>query len=130
MFHSRTLAFYIGRQFLTWFAVMFFTILAVIVLIDAVELLRRGANRPDATIGIITGMTLLRAPFLGQEALPFAVLFGGIFTFLRLSRNPEPVFARASDCSVWPLLLPAPIAATWLGEGKITKVNQRVRGRD
>src|SRR3546814_5850690 len=77
MFLSRTLSFYIGRQFLTWFAVMFFTILAVIVLIDAVELLRRGANRPDATIGIITGMTLLRAPFLGQEALPFAVLFGG-----------------------------------------------------
>src|SRR3546814_7483718 len=123
MFHSRTLAFYIGRQFLTWFAVMFFTILAVIVLIDAVELLRRGANRPDATIGIITGMTLLRAPFLGQEALPFAVLFGGIFTFLRLTRTHDLVVARAAGVPVWQFLLPALPVATMLGAVHLTMVN-------
>jgi lipopolysaccharide export system permease protein len=83
MISSPTISSYILRQFLLWFAVMFATMLSVIALIDAIELLRRSSNHAGATASIITSMTLLRAPFLAQEAVPFAVMFGAIFTFLK-----------------------------------------------
>tara|TARA_R110002110_G_scaffold284986_1_gene499129 strand:- start:107396 stop:108496 length:1101 start_codon:yes stop_codon:yes gene_type:complete len=120
---SRTISFYILRQFLIWFAIMFATIVAVIMLIDAVELLRRGSGRDEATFSVITSMALLRTPFLAQEAVPFAVMFGGIFTFLRLTRNHELVVLRAAGVSVWQFLTPAIIAAVALGIINITVVN-------
>lgn len=123
MFLSRTLSIYIGRQFLIWVAVMFASIVSVIVLIDAVELLRRGSSRPEATMAVISSMTLLRAPFLAQEALPFAILFGGIFTFLRLTRTHELVVVRAAGVSVWQFLLPALVVAISLGTVNVTVVN-------
>lgn len=120
---SRTISFYILRQFLVWFAIMFATIVAVIMLIDAVELLRRGSGRDEATFSVITSMALLRTPFLAQEAVPFAVMFGGIFTFLRLTRNHELVVLRAAGVSVWQFLTPALVAAVALGVVNISVVN-------
>jgi lipopolysaccharide export system permease protein len=120
---SRTISIYILRQFLVWFLVMFATIVAVIILIDAVELLRRGSGREGATFGVISSMTLLRSPFLAQEAVPFAVMFGGIFTFLRLTRNHELVVVRAAGVSVWQFLMPAIGAAIVLGVVNITIIN-------
>ncbi|HCP00312.1 MAG: LPS export ABC transporter permease LptG [Alphaproteobacteria bacterium] len=123
MINSRTISLYILRQFLVWFAIMFMTIVAVIVLIDAVELLRRGSGRSEATFSIITSMALLRTPFLAQEAMPFAVMFGGIFTFLRLTRNHELVVLRAAGVSVWQFLTPAIIAAITIGIINISVIN-------
>ncbi|MBT7365252.1 MAG: LPS export ABC transporter permease LptG [Rhodospirillaceae bacterium] len=123
MIASRTISFYILRQFLIWFVIMFATIVAVIMLIDAVELLHRGSGRSEATFSVITSMALLRTPFLAQEAVPFAVMFGGIFTFLRLTRNHELVVLRAAGVSVWQFLTPAIIAAVALGIINITVVN-------
>ena len=120
---SRTISIYILRQFLVWFLVMFATIVAVIILIDAVELLRRGSGREGATFGVISSMTLLRSPFLAQEAVPFAVMFGGIFTFLRLTRNHELVVVRAAGVSVWQFLMPAIGAAIVLGVVNITIIS-------
>ncbi len=123
MIASRTISFYILRQFLIWFVIMFATIVAVIMLIDAVELLRRGSGRDEATFSVITSMALLRTPFLAQEAVPFAVMFGGIFTFLRLTRNHELVVLRAAGVSVWQFLTPALIAAVALGIVNISVIN-------
>ncbi|MDA0786777.1 MAG: LPS export ABC transporter permease LptG [Proteobacteria bacterium] len=123
MIASRTISFYILRQFLIWFLIMFATIVAVIMLIDAIELLRRGSGRDEATFSIITSMALLRTPFLAQEAVPFAVMFGAIFTFLRLTRNHELVVLRAAGVSVWQSLMPALIAAVALGIINISVLN-------
>lgn len=123
MFSSPTMSRYILRQFLLWFMVMFVAMVTVIGLIDAVELLRRGTNKPDATASIITGMALLRAPFLAQEAIPFAVMFGGIFTFLKMTRNHELVVVRAAGVSVWQFLAPPLIAAILIGVLNVTVLN-------
>lgn len=123
MFSSPTISSYILRQFLLWFLVMFATIVAVIGLIDAIELLRRGSGRPDATASVITGMALLRTPFLAQEAIPFAVMFGGIFTFLKMTRNHELVVVRAAGVSVWQFLTPALAAAIVIGIFNVTVLN-------
>ncbi len=55
--------------------------------IDIVDLLNRTAGRmlPGVTA---VGMAVLQLPDLGQKMLPFAVLLGGVFTFVRLSRTP------------------------------------------
>ena len=123
MLSSPTISNYILRQFLLWFGVMFATMLVVIGLIDAVELLRRGSGRAEATTTVITSMALLRAPFLAQEAVPFAVMFGGIFTFLKMTRNHELVVVRAAGVSVWQFLMPALAAAMVLGVFSITVLN-------
>lgn len=123
MFSSPTISRYILRQFLLWFLVVFATIVAVIGLIDAIELLRRGSGRPGATASVVTGMALLRTPFLAQEAVPFAVMFGGIFTFLKLTRNHELVVVRAAGVSVWQFLTPALAAAIVIGIFNVTVLN-------
>lgn len=123
MLLSRTLSIYIGRQYFVWFLIVFLTMVALIILVDAVELLRRGAAKPDTTFGIITSMTLLRAPFLAQEAVPFAVMFGGIVSYLRLTRSHELVVVRAAGVSVWQFVLPALIVAALIGAFKVTALN-------
>lgn len=120
---SPTLFFYIGRQFLLWFIAVFAIMIAVIVLVDAVELLRRSSSKPDATTAIITSMALLRAPFLAQEAVPFAAMFGGILTYFRLTRNHELVVIRSAGVSVWQFLLPALLVVVLIGAVKVTLLN-------
>lgn len=123
MFLSKTVSIYIGRQFLFWFSVVFMTLLGLVVLVDTIELLRRGAGKPDATMTVIASMALLRLLFLAQEIVPFAVMFGGILTFLRLTRNNELIVVRAAGVSVWQFLLPAICIALAIGALKTTIVN-------
>ena len=123
MLFPPTMSRYILRQFLLWFIVMFASMLTAIGLIDAIELLRRGTSRPDATASVITGMALLRAPFLAQEAIPFAVMFGGVFTFLKMTRNHELVVVRAASVSAWQFLAPPLIAAILIGIFNVTVLN-------
>ena len=63
---SPTLFIYIGRQFLIWFLAVLFSMIAVVILIDAVELIRRSATKADVSTSVITSMALLRAPYLAQ----------------------------------------------------------------
>ena len=120
---SPTLFIYIGRQFLLWFLAVFFIMIAVIILVDAVELLRRSSSKADATTAIVTSMALLRAPFLAQEVIPFAAMFGGLLTFFRLTRNHELVVIRSAGVSVWQFMLPALLVVVMVGVAKVTLLN-------
>ncbi len=120
---STTLFVYIARQFLFWFLAVFLSMIAVIVLVDAVELLRRSSTKPDATTAVVTSMALLRAPFLAQEAIPFAAMFGGILTYFRLTRNHELVVIRSAGVSVWQFMLPALLVVVLVGIAKVTLLN-------
>lgn len=123
MLAPRTLFRYVGRQFLLWFLIIAVSLTAVIFLIDMLELLRRAANKPDATFPIVITMSLLRLPHLVQEATPFLVLFSGLICFVRLTRSQELVIARAAGMSVWQFLSPALLAAAVLGVAKIAVLN-------
>ncbi|NKB48559.1 MAG: LPS export ABC transporter permease LptG [Alphaproteobacteria bacterium] len=120
---SPTLFIYIGRQFLLWFLAVFLAMIAVIILIDAAELLRRSSTKSDATTAIITSMALMRAPFLAQETVPFAAMFGGILTYFRLTRNHELVVIRSAGVSVWQFMLPALLVVVMIGVAKVTLLN-------
>lgn len=120
---SSTLSLYIGRQFLIWFGGVLFVLLGLTFLLDAVELMRRAAGKSTATFGIIVEMALLKLPLMGEELLSFAILFGGMLVFARLTRSRELVVARAAGVSAWGFMLPAIGLAFVIGIISITVFN-------
>lgn len=120
---STTLSFYIGRHFLLSFVVLLGLFLLLIVLFDTVELLRRTAARPDITFGMVVEMAFLKLPHMGQQVFPFAVLFGGMAAFWRLTRTHELVITRAAGVSVWQFLFPVIAIAFMLGVFQVTVLN-------
>lgn len=120
---STTLSVYIGRHFLFSFGALFLIFLALVLTFDLVELMRRTASRPDITLATVVEMAFLKLPHLGQQTFPFAVLFGGMTAFWRLTRSHELVVARAAGVSAWQFLLPVLLIAFLLGVFKIAAFN-------
>lgn len=110
-----TLLMYFGRHFLIGIGLALFALLSLVVLFDIVELMRRASGRDEVSFILILQMASLKIPFLIQKILPFSILFGGIFTFLRLSRTQELIVARSSGVSVWQFLTPALLIAVLVG---------------
>ena len=120
---SPVLSVYLGRQFLAWFAIVFLALAGLVFLFDTIELIRRTASKPDATLAVALEMALLKLSDSAQRIVPFAVLFGGLLAFWRLNRNHEFVVARAAGISAWQFLLPALFAAFLIGAFKIAVIN-------
>lgn len=120
---SWTLSRYLGRHFFGVAMITFSIFLSLIFMVELVELLRRGADKPGVTFGLLSSMALLEIPRLGSKTLPFAVLFGGMAAFLRLSRNNELVIARAAGVSVWQFIAPALAVAFAIGIFVVTILN-------
>jgi len=120
---SGTLSYYIGRQFLLAFLLLFTLFLFLIFMFDIVELLRRTASKPNVNFTSVVEMALLKLPYLGQELFPFAVLFGAMSAFWRLTRSNELVITRAAGVSAWQFMFPVLIAAFALGVIHVGIVN-------
>jgi len=112
---STTLSRYLGRQVLIGIAIAVFSLAVIAFVADVVELLRRAYGRPGVGLRLVLLMGLLHLPFLVQKLMPFAVLFGTMLTFQRLTRSHELVAVRSAGVSVWQFLLPALLVAQGLG---------------
>jgi lipopolysaccharide export system permease protein len=110
-----TLGLYFGTRFLKSVAVVFFTIFGLIYMVDFVEMLRRAGDNPNASAALVALLSLLRAPAVSEQILPFAVLFGAMTAFINLTRKLELVVARAAGVSVWQFLTPPLLAALGVG---------------
>jgi lipopolysaccharide export system permease protein len=111
---SWTLTLYIARKFIGAVVVVFGALLALAMSIDLADLFNHASER-DMPADVVFGMSLLKVPNIGMKLLPFAVLFGAILAFARLSRTHELVAARAAGVSAWQFLAPALAAAIALG---------------
>jgi lipopolysaccharide export system permease protein len=120
---ARTLSVYIARQFSTWFGSVFGTMISVTFLLDYIELLRRGGTRAHATWATLLEMAALKLPHTAQDVMPFAILFGTMLAFWRLTRSNELVVARAAGVSVWGFLTPALAVALLIGIAAVTLFN-------
>lgn len=120
---SPILSGYIARNFIISFFCVFAVLLCVVFLFDVIELLRRAASSDNITVGMILKMGLLKLPFMGQELFPFAVLFGAMVAFWRLTRSRELMVTRAAGVSAWQFLLPVLVLAFLLGVVKISAFN-------
>ncbi len=120
---AKTLSAYIARQFLLWFCAVFAALQTIAFLGDYVELIRRGGPRADATLGRLFELAALKQPHLAEQVLPFAVLFGTMLVFWRLTRGNELVAARAAGVSAWQFLTPALLVALLVGIFAVTVFN-------
>ena len=120
---SATFSLYVGRQFLFWLAAIFLSLAAFVLMIDLVELLRRGGGRDDFSFFIAIEMALLKLPGTAQVVLPFSVLFAALAAFFRLTRHNELIVARAAGVSAWQFLVPALFIVLAVGAFRVTAFN-------
>jgi len=93
---ARTLSSYIGRHFLIWCSVVFLGMLTITFMLDYLELIRRGGSKVEATLLVLLEMAALKLPHMAQEVMPFAILFGTMMAFWRLTRSNELIVAARS----------------------------------
>lgn len=89
--------------------------LSAILLVDAVEQLRSVGTRAELSLGQALQLTLLRAPKLLEQTLPFIMLTGVLFALVRLNRRSEITVMRAAGLSAWALAAPAGALALLVG---------------
>jgi len=120
---STTLNGYIARQFLSRVFFMVLALVAIILLFDTLELIRRTSGHEDTTIGIVISMALFKTPHMIEKAIPFAILFGAMLMFWRLNRSNEIVVVRAAGVSGWQFLAPVVLLAMLIGAVTVTVFN-------
>ena len=120
---AKTLSAYIARQYFTWFCGVFGTMVCVTFLLDYIELIRRGGTRSQVSWGALLEMAVLKLPHTAQDVMPFAILFGTMLAFWRLTRSNELIIARAAGVSVWGFLTPAILVALLVGVVAVTLFN-------
>jgi len=118
-----TLSRYFGLRFLNSVVGSFIGVVALAAMIDYVELMRRGADWPNATAWLLAKISMFRVPQLTERIMPFAVLVGAMSCYLALSRRLELVVARAAGVSAWQFVAPAMIAAFIFGTVATTIYN-------
>jgi lipopolysaccharide export system permease protein len=118
-----TLSRYFAMRFVTSVVGSFIGVIALAAMIDYVELMRRGADWPNATAWLLAKISMYRVPQLTERILPFTVLVGAMSCYLTLSRRHELVIARAAGVSAWQFVAPAVVAAFVLGTLATTLYN-------
>jgi lipopolysaccharide export system permease protein len=111
----KTLFRYFLSRFFIWCATVFLAMQAIVFILDYIDLLKRGGTRPDATFLALLEMAVLKQPDMAQKVMPFAILFGTMMAFWRLTRSNELVIARAAGVSVWQFLSPPVAGAALIG---------------
>ena len=91
-----TLGRYLSGRFVKTVLGVFLAILSLVYLVDFIEMLRRAINVPEASAGTIAGLSLLRIPAVGEQILPFAVLFGAMAAFALLA-TPRRAVSNMRD---------------------------------
>jgi len=117
---SPTLTLYFGRHFLQALLVVYASLTLIAFIFNVVNHSQRAAGKDMATTGVVLEMAVLNLPQIVQELGPFAVLFGSMAAFWRLTRTHELVVARAAGVSAWQFMLPALALAALVGIIKVT----------
>ena len=118
-----TLGRYFAKRFFKTIAAVFAGVFVLIYAIDLVEMLRRSGDTPGATGPLMAWVSLLHTPIVAEQALPFAVLFGAMISFLNLSRKLELVVARAAGVSAWQFISPPLLVVVAFGVVMVTLYN-------
>lgn len=107
-----TLTFYIVRRFLSIVAFVFAVFFGILLLIEAIEQLRRHSDK-DISMAVALYLSALRMPANLYQILPLIMMLSAITLFLGLARSSELVVVRASGRSGLRFLL-TPVVTTLL----------------
>jgi len=119
-----TLFRYFAWRFTGWILLCLFGLVAIISLIQTIELVRRVSvltrTVPDVNF---FEMALLNIPNVMHLILPFAMLSGAMLCFSSWNRSNEFVAVRGFGQSIWAALGPALFAGFMVGMAFITVIN-------
>ncbi len=119
------LSLYIARRFLWAFAQVFFVFLAILLLLDTIEQIRRFSN-----LGIGAGRALhlaaMNTPSSMYRILPLIMILSAIALFLALARSSELVVIRAAGRSALQFLVAPVMVAIAIGLLAVTVFNPLV----
>jgi len=115
MIFGRTLGYYFALRFLKTVLAVFLLCLALVWIVNYVDLARRAALLEGVTAQQVAVMVSLQTPAYAEPLLPFAVLFGSIAAFAISNRRLELVVVRAAGVSAWQFLLPGAVIGVALG---------------
>jgi lipopolysaccharide export system permease protein len=110
-----TLSRYFALRFLIQAVLVFVGILALVALVDYIEMMRKTAGMPSIPASVVAQTSLFRVPQIAERVMPFSVLVAAMSCYLNLSRRLELVVARAAGMSAWQFITPALIVAFGLG---------------
>src|ERR1700754_2859460 len=114
---------YIFKECFAAFMLMFSVITLAILLVDVVEELRTIGSRTQISVLTAFQLTMMKAPALILETLPFAMLAGSILAFSQLGRRSEIPAIRAAGVSAWRFLGPTMALALALGALMVTLID-------
>ncbi len=114
---------YLGKNFLVHFALLILLMLGIFFVFNIVELSRRAGKAGDVPFDTVVLMASLQLAEVYQQILPFAVMFGAIYTCWKLNKTSELVVMRSAGISVWQFLSPLILAAILLGIFTTTVIN-------
>lgn len=117
------LARYFGLRFFNAVLLVFVSIVALVALIDYIEMMRRASDIPNVSAILVAKTSLFRVPQVTERILPFCVLIGAMSCYLNLSRRLELVVARSAGMSAWQFVSPALVVAFLLGVFATTVYN-------
>jgi lipopolysaccharide export system permease protein len=123
---------YIFKECLAAFLLTFSVITLAILLVDVVEELRTIGSRTQISVLTAFQLTMMKAPALILETLPFAMLVGSILAFSQLGRRSEIPAIRAAGVSAWRFLGPVIVLSLGVGVLMVTvfdPVATRLRGQ-
>ncbi len=120
---TMTLSRYIAKNYVWNVLFLLLGLLALILLFDTVELIRRASKQEGVPFSMVIQMALFKLPEVGQLLIPFAILLASIFTFWQLTRRHELVVVRAAGFSVWQFLMPVMGVAVILGLFQVMVIN-------
>ncbi len=117
-----TLTFYIARRFLKMFGLVFGVFMAILLLIDVIDQLRK----VGVTLGGALYLSLLNVPESLYQILPLIMILTAIALFLGLARSSELVVVRASGRSGLQFLLAPVVMALLIGAVAVAVFNPLV----
>src|SRR5262245_41319936 len=115
MIFGSTLGFYFALRFLKTVLGVFFGCVALVWIINYVDLARRTLFIEGVDSKTIAMIIALQTPATAEPILPFAVRFGALTAFGLSNRRLELVVVRAAGVSAWQFLLPGALIGVLIG---------------
>ena len=114
---------YLSKQVVVTFLLVLVTIMAIIMMFDAIEALRRISGRDDVGMSYVVEYALTRLPQTIDKVLPFVMMVAAMIAFWRVSRSNEYVIIRSTGVSIWGFLTPVLFAVFLVGAANVAFIN-------
>lgn len=114
---------YILKHYVLIFFAALFSLTAVVLIFDVIELLRSAAKRENIAFLNVLVLSILKSPQMIHIILPFVALISGVIFFLKYSASSELIIMRSIGLSVWNFMTPILAFIFLLGVFDVTIFN-------